>query len=372
MKLTVSSSELLKSVMAVSKAIPSKSTLPILENFLFDVKGNILEITASDAELTLRTKVELEFSECDGKIAIPSRHMQDLLKEIPDQPITIQTIQENYFECSWMGGVSTLPYFQADEYPQIAGTDETASQVTFPAQVLAEGISSTIYATDDDDMRPVMSGILFDMNPAGTTLVASDAKKLICFATTEVKTEAQSSFILHKKPAGVIRSIIGKEFETVNISYDSKTAVFSFGGTTVICRLVVGKFPAYRSVIPQNNSNILRIDRQVLVNSIKRVSVCANKATNAIKFDLQSNALEISSQDLGFNMAAHENVACQYDGEDLQIGFKFNFLLDILNNLSCSEVVIKFSDARRAALILPAEETDQKESICAILLPSQI
>lgn len=372
MKLVISSQELLKGIMAVSKAIPAKSSLPILENFLFDLKGNMLEITASDSELTLRTGIEVESSEDGGRIAVPARHMQELLKEIPDQPITIQTIKENYFECRWMGGASTLPYFSADEYPQITGTDETAAEVTFPAQSLLDGISSTIYATDDDEMRPVMNGILFDMGPAGTTLVASDSRKLICYTTTDVKSAEQSCFILHKKPAAVLRSIIGKEVEDVKITYDGKNAVFTFGNTLAVCRLIVGRYPKYRDVIPQNNSNILRIDRQQLLNCVKRVSVCANKASNQIKFDLQSNSLTVSAQDLGFSIAAHEKTVCQYDGEDLQIGFKSTFLVDILSNLSCSEVTIKFADSRRAALLLPSDEGEQTEKICAILMPVQI
>jgi len=372
MKLIISSSELLKGIMSVSKAIPAKSSLPILENFLFDLAGNTLTVTASDSELTLRTTIEAESVEEEGRIAVPARHMMDLLKELPDQPITIQTIKENYFECSWMGGASTLPYFPADEYPEITSTEEDATSVTFPAQTLVDGISSTIYATDDDEMRPVMNGILFDMTPTGTTLVASDSRKLICYTTTQVRTPQQSCFILHKKPAAILRSIVGKDAEQVTVNFDSKNAVFSFGSTLVVCRLIVGRFPRYRDVIPQNNSNVLKIDRLQLLNCIKRVSVCANKASNHIKFDLQSNSLEVSAQDLGFSISAHEKTRCQYDGEDLQIGFKSTFLVDILSNLSCSEVMIKFADPRRAALLLPADEGENTEKVCAILMPIQI
>lgn len=372
MKLIISSSELLKGTMAVSKAIPAKSSLPILENFLFDLQGSTLEITAFDQELALRTKVEVESGMEDGRIAVPARHLMDLLKELPDQPITIQTVKENYFECLWMGGESTLPYFNADEYPQITTTDDSAVSVSFPAQTLVDGIASTIYATDDDEMRPVMNGILFDMTEAGTTLVASDSRKLICYTTTDVKVEQQSSFILHKKPAAILRSIIGKEVESVDIRYDAKNAVFTFGKTMVVCRLIVGRYPKYRDVIPQNNSSVLKIDRLQLLNCVKRVSVCSNKASNSIKFDLKSNSLEVSAQDLGFSIAAHETTKCQYDGEDLQIGFKSTFLVEILNNLGSSEIVVKFADSRRAALILPGDEGEQNEKICAILMPIQI
>ena len=373
MKLIISSSELLRGVMAVAKAIPAKSPLPILENFLFDLKGNTLEITASDAELTLKTNIEVESTAEEGRIAVPAKHMMDLLKELPDQPLTISTTGESSFLCSWAGGESTLPYFPAEDYPEIIGADANyAVTLQFPAQSLVEGISSTIYATADDEIRPAMNGIFFDIDLNATTLVASDSHKLICYTTTDVNASEKASFILHKKPAGILKSTIGKDIETVEISFDAKTAEFRFGNTTVICRLVVGKYPKYRDVIPQNNSNILRINRVQLLNTVRRVSVCSNKASNHIKFDLKSGSLMISAQDLGFSIAAHETMQCQYDGEDLAIGFKAPFIIEILSNMSCGELVIKFLDSKRAALIVPAEEEAESEKICGIIMPIMI
>ena len=372
MKLIISSSELLRGVMAVAKAIPSKSPLPILENFLFDLKGNILEITASDTELTLKTQIEVESTAEEGRIAVPAKHMMDLLKELPDQPLTISTTGDSSFECSWASGASTLPYFPAEDYPEITGTDETAVTLTFPAQSLVDGISSTIYATADDEIRPAMNGILFDIDLASTTLVASDSHKLICYTTTDVKASEKASFILHKKPAAILKAIIGKDVENVEIAFDSKNASFKFGQTVVICRLVIGKYPKYRDVIPQNNSNILKINRALLLNTVRRVSVCANKASNHIKFDLKSGSLEISAQDLGFSIAAYEKMQCQYDGDDLTIGFKSPFIIEILSNMNCSEVVMKFLDSKRAALVVPAEEEEESEKICGIIMPIMI
>ena len=373
MKLIISSSELLKGVMAVSKAIPAKSPLPILENFLFDLKGNTLEITASDSELTLRTQIEVESTSEEGRIAVPAKHMMDLLKELPDQPLTISTTSDSSFLCSWAGGESTLPYFPAEDYPEIIGADANyAVTLQFPAQSLVEGISSTIYATADDEIRPAMNGIFFDIDLSSTTLVASDSHKLICYTTADVNASEKASFILHKKPAAILKSTIGKEIETVEISFDAKTAEFKFGATTVICRLVVGKYPKYRDVIPQNNSNILRINRVQLLNTVRRVSVCSNKASNHIKFDLKSGSLMVSAQDLGFSIAAHETMQCQYDGEDLTIGFKAPFIIEILSNMTCGELVIKFLDSKRAALIVPAEEEAESEKICGIIMPIMI
>ncbi len=372
MKLIISSSELLKGVMAVSKAIPAKSPLPILENFLFDLRGNTLEITASDSELTLKTTIQVENSSEEGKIAVPAKHMMDLLKELPDQPLTINTTSDSSFVCSWASGESTLPYFPAEDYPAITGTDETAMTIEFPAASLVDGISSTIYATADDEIRPAMNGILFDIDTASTTLVASDSHKLICYTTADVKAPEKASFILHKKPAAILKNIIGKEVENVEISFDSKNAVFKFGQTTVICRLVVGKYPKYRDVIPQNNSNILRINRTQLLNTVRRVSVCSNKASNHIKFDLKSGSLMISAQDLGFSIAAHETIECQYDGEPLAIGFKSPFIIEILSNMGCGELVMKFLDSKRAALVVPAETEEESEKICGIIMPIMI
>lgn len=373
MKFVISSSELLRGILAVSKAIPAKSPLPILENFLFVLKGNVLEITASDTELTLKTEVEVESTAEEGQIAVPANHLTNLLKELPDQPLTIKTLNDTSSECSWTTGTSTLPYFPAVDYPDITMVDnDSAVALDFPAQSLLEGISSTIYATADDEIRPMMNGILFDIDPEYTTLVASDSHKLICYTTKDVKTPEKASFILHKRPAGALRSLIGKNTETVQVSFDTKTVVFRFDSITMVCLLVVGRYPNYKTVIPQNNSNILKIDRSLLLNTVRRVSVCANKASNHIKFDLRPGSLEISAQDLGFSIAAYEKIGCQYDGDELSIGFKSSFIIEILGNLSCGDLVMKFSDSKHAALIVPAEDEPDSEKICGILMPIMI
>lgn len=372
MKFTVSSAELLKATMNVAKAIPSKSALPILENFLFVLKDGTLEITASDSELTLRTSITIDSVAEEGNMAVPARQLTDLLKALPDQPIGIASVSDSSFECTWSSGNSTLPYFPAEDYPEIKGVSEDAEKIVFPAETLVEGINGTIYATADDEMRPAMNGIFFDVDETSTTMVASDSHKLICYTTDECRATSKCSFILHKKPAGVLKSIISKEDGDVEIAFDSNTVVFTWGTTMLICRLVVGKFPKYRDVIPQNNSNILKIDRQQLLSTVRRVAVCANKASNHIKFDLKPGQLEISAQDLGFAIAAYEKVTCDYNGEDLTIGFKSSFLADILANMTCDTIVIKFADARKAALIVPSEEESESEKVCGIIMPIMI
>jgi len=372
MKFNISSSELLKALMDVSKAIPSKASLPILENFLFVLNGGILEITASDQDLTLRTSIEVDNTDEEGSIAAPAKFLTDLLKALPDQPICIKTIKDGSMECSWASGNSVLPFFPADDYPQIKTVGEDAEKVTIPAQELIDGISGTIYATSDDEIRPAMNGIFFDIDVDSTTLVASDAHKLICHTSKEVKAAAKSSFILHKKPALVLKSTVSKEDGDIEVAYDNSTVTFTFGNTTMISRLVVGKYPKYRDVIPQNNSNVLKIDRGLLLNTLKRVSVCANKASNHIKFDLKQGQLEISAQDLGFEIAAYEKINCDYSGDEITIGFKSSFLIEILNNMNCENMVMKFADSRRAALITPAEEEEESEKMCGIIMPIMI
>ena len=372
MEFNVSSADLLKGLTDVSKAIPAKTTLPILENFLFALDGGRLQITASDQELTMRTSIEVQNPGDNDSIAVPSRQMIELLKTLPDQPVTIKTTGEGSFECIWANGNSTLPYFPAADYPEIKGAGEDAARASFPASVLSEGIGYTVYATADEEMRPVMNGILFDMEPGTTTMVATDAQKLIAYTTREAKVDEKSSFILHKKAAVVLRAAIDKRDDEVSVVFDSNMVEFRFGDGIMICRLIVGKFPDYRRVIPQNNSNILKIDRLQLLNAVRRVSVCANRASNHIKFELRPGQLEITAQDLGFALAAYEKIACEYNGDELGIGFKSPHILDMLGNMESATVVMKFADARRAALIVPSEEEDESGKICGILMPIMI
>lgn len=373
MKFSISSSELLKGLMEVSKAIPSKSSLPILENFLFSLKEDKLEITASDSDLTLRTSLTVDSTQEEGCVAVPAKHVTDLLKALPDQPIGISTNESSStFECTWSNGNSSLPFFPGEDYPQINGVSDSATKITVPADTLIDGINGTIYATADDEMRPAMNGIFFDIDIESSTLVASDSHKLICYTTPEIKAQEKSSFILHKKAASVLKSILGRDGGEIVLAFDENNVNISFGESIMICRLVIGKFPRYREVIPQNNSNLLRIDRSQLLNVIKRISVCANKASNHIKFDLKQGQVEVSAQDLGFAIAAYEKVPCNYNGDDLTIGFKSSFLIDILSNMTCDNLVMKFADARRAALIVPSEEEEESENMCGIIMPIMV
>ena len=372
MEFNVSSADLLKGLSDVAKAIPAKTTLPILENFLFALDGDKLWITASDQELTLRTAVAVQSAGENGSIAVPSRQMTELLKTLPDQPISIRTTSDGSFECVWSNGNSSLPYFPAEDFPEIKGAGQDAARAVFPAAVLSEGIRYTVFATADEEMRPVMNGIYFDMDSDGTTLVATDAQKLITYHTTECKVAEKASFVLHKKAANVLRNVIERKDGDVTASFDSNIVEFSFGDNLMIYRLIVGKFPDYRRVIPQNNSNVLKIDRLQLFNAVRRVSVCANKASNHVKFELRPGQLEITAQDLGFALAAYEKISCDYSGDGLTIGFKSSHILDMLGNMESSTIVMKFADERRAVLIVPSEEEEESGKICGIMMPIMI
>ena len=373
MKFTVSSSELLHGLLSVSRVISNRNTLPILDNFLFVLSGNSLEVTASDLEMTLKTTIAIEDVQEEGEIAVPAKLLTDSLKEFPDLPLQFSTeANEEIRNISWMSVASKIPFFPADDYPSLPELGDLAISASFPSDILLTGINNTIYATAEDELRPVMNGIFFDMTPENTTLVATDSHKLVYYTRHDVKVVEKCSFILPKKPAAILRSLLGKSEDLVKVTFDTKNAYFEFDGNILICRLQEGTYPAYRSVIPKNNPNKLVINRVALLNAVKRVAVCSNQSTSHIKLSLSFNKLVISASDTNFSMSAHETLDCTYEGDEMHIGFKSTFLAEILNNLPYEEVSIELSDPTRAGLILAAGETDPEEVICSLLMPIRI
>ena len=373
MKFTVSSSELLHGLLSVSRVISSRNTLPILDNFLFVLSGNTLEVTASDLEMTLKTSIAIEDVQEEGEIAVPAKLLTDSLKEFPDLPLTFSTeTNEEILNISWMSGASKIPFFPAEDYPSLPELGDLAISASFPSDILLSGINNTIYATAEDELRPVMNGIFFDMTPENTTLVATDSHKLVYYTRNDVRVDEKCSFILPKKPAAILRSLLAKSEDAVKVTFDMKNAYFEFDGNILICRLQEGTYPAYRSVIPKNNTNKLVINRVSLLNAVKRVAVCSNQSTSHIKLSLSFNKLVISASDTNFSMSAHETLDCTYEGDEMHIGFKSTFMAEILNNLPYEEVSIELSDPTRAGLILAAGETDPEEVICSLLMPIRI
>ena len=373
MKFSVSSSELLNGLMSVSKVIVPKPTNSILENFLFQLQGNTLTVTASDGETTLKTTLPIAQVSQEGSTAVPAKLLTDSLKEFPDQPLSFSVDEgSSVMDIVWASGASKIPCFDAADFPELPVIGEIAESVIIPSSILLDGINNTIYATAEEELRPVMNGIFFDIDPEVTTLVASDAHKLICYSFVGAKLSQKSNFILHKKPASILKSILAKFDEDIAIRYDNKNAYFSFGSNILVCRLIEGNYPAYRSVIPKNNNNKLVIGRTDLLGVVKRIAVCSNQISNQIRLKLSLGEVLISAQDLGFSMSAHETLPCQYDGQEMEIGFKAPFLLEILNNLPYQNICMELADPARAALIVSADEARPGQDIRALLMPVMI
>ena len=356
MKFVVSSTELLNHLQAISRVISSKNTLPILDNFLFSLEENNLEITASDLETTLITRIHLENASDGGSIAIPAKILNDTLKEFPEQPLTFEINMENLsVVISSENGKFTVVGQNGEEFPQMASLKEDQKVgLDMDPALLLSGISKTIFATADDELRPVMNGIFMELSPDNITFVASDAHKLVRYKRSDGKGESASTFILPKKPASLLKNILPKEDNIVKVEFDDKNVSFELTEYVLVCRLVEGNYPSYNSVIPTNNPNKLTIDRQELYNSLKRVSVFSNQASNLVKLEIKGNQITVSAQDIDFSISAYERLNCQYDGDDMEIGFKSTFLIEILSNLTTSDIVLEISYPTRAGLILPA------------------
>ena len=372
MKFSVSSSELLSGLMAVSKGIAPKPTNSILENFLFQLNGNTLTVTASDGETTLKTNVEIAQVEQEGAVAVPAKILTDSLKEFPDQPLTFSNESGSVMEIRWASGASKIPCFDAADFPELPQISGISESVVIPSVSLLDGINNTIYATAEEELRPVMNGIFFDLEPECATFVASDAHKLICYSFKGAQVPQKSNFILHKKPAAILRGLLAKCDEDIEVKFDNRNAYFTFSNNILVCRLIEGNYPAYRSVIPKNNINKMVIGRSELLNVVKRIAVCSNQTSNQIKLRLSLNEVLVSAQDLNFSMSAYEKLPCQYDGQEMEIGFKSPFLLEILGNLPYQNICVELADPARAALIVSADDTASDVDIRALLMPVMI
>jgi DNA polymerase-3 subunit beta len=374
MKFVVSSTSLLSHLQAVSRVISAKNTLPILDNFLFKLDGKDLEITASDLETTLVTRMDLENAADSGGIAIPARILTDTLKEFPEQPLTFEINLNNLsIVISSENGKFTIVGQNAGDFPQMPVIKkDKKSTVEVAPEILLNGVSKTLFATADDELRPVMNGILVELSQDDLTFVSSDAHKLVRYKRTDAKSDENSSFILPKKPAGVLKNVLPKVESNVVLEFDDKNAFFNLGDYRLVCRLVEGNYPSYNSVIPKNNPNKLTIDRNEFLNTLKRVSVYSNQASNLVKLQLTGNQITVSAQDLDFSISAYERLNCQYEGDDMEIGFKSTFLMEILSNLSSGDVLMELSDPTRAGILLPASSDNENEDILMLLMPMMI
>ena len=374
MKFVISSTELLSHITSISKVISSKSTLPILDNFLFKIEDNKITITASDLESTLITWIDLDNTDGTGSIAIQAKILIDTLKEFPEQPLTFQINDDTFaIDIFSENGKFSIVGQNGEDYPELPELrKDTAISMSLNHDVLLSGITKTLFATADDELRPVMNGILVELSPEDLTFVASDAHKLVRYKRLDAKADTESSFILPKKPAALLKNLLPKEDFDISLDFDDKNAFITLSNYKIICRLVEGKYPSYNSVIPSSNPNKMVIDRLELYNTLRRVSVFSNQASNLVRLKLSGNQLVVSAQDVDFSISAIERLNCQYEGDEMEIGFKSSFLIEILSNISSADVQFELSDPTRAGLMLPVEKEFDEEDVLMLLMPMMI
>ena len=372
MKFIVSSTSLFSHLQAISRVINSKNSLPILDCFLIELHDGTLQMTASDNETTLSTSIEMNEFDGNGRLAVSSRTLLEALKEIPEQPLSFLINPENLeITVQYQNGKYSLMGQNADEYPKPQDLGTNAVQLTIPANVLTDGVNRCIFATADDELRPVMNGIYFDITLEDITLVASDGHKLVRNKTYEAHGTEKAAFILPKKPANILKNLLTKEQGDVQIGFDDRNAMFTLENYQMVCRLIEGRYPNYNSVIPQNNPHKAIVDRASFISALRRVSVFSSQASSLIKLNLKENQINISAQDIDFSTSAEETLMCQYDGKPMSIGFKSSFLIDILNNIPSTNVIVELADPSRAGVIVP-EEQGEDEDLLMLLMPMML
>ncbi len=367
MKFIVSSTYLLKQLQVLGGVINNSNTLPILDNFLFELKDSKLTVSASDLETTMSSTLDVE-SDNDGSIALPARLLLDTLKTFPEQPLTFVVEDNNTVEISSNHGKYALAYADGNEFPKAVELDNP-STTTIAGDILATAISKTIFAAGNDDLRPVMSGVFFQFSTEGLTFVATDAHKLVKYTRNDVQADQVAEFIMPKKPLNLLKGILATMDDAVTIEYNDSNAKFTFENSILVCRLIDGKYPNYEAVIPKENPNKLTIDRTQFSNSVRRVSIFSNKTTHQIRLKIAGAELNISAEDIDYSNKAEERLSCDYQGDDMQIGFNSRFLTEMLNNLSSDEVMLEMSLPNRAGILTPIDGLDEGEQVTMLVMP---
>lgn len=368
MRFNISSSALSGRLLTLSKVVNSKNTLPILDSFLFEVHNGELAMTASDSENIMRTVLPLEECEGEGDFAVNNHTIIDAVKELPEQPLTIDV---NYDEwkmyVTYQNGSYNFPIQRADEYPKPQPISEGATTITMEASVLADNITRSVFATAQDELRPVMNGIYFDLTTDGLAIVASDGHKLVRNRNFTIKSDVPASFILPKKPANLLKNILTKDGGDVTIKFDERMAVLSFTDGVLSCRLIEGRYPNYNSVIPQQNPNQITVDRRSLLGAIRRVLPFASDSSQLIRFHVSEGNMELTAEDIDFSTNAKESLTCEYSGMPMSIGFKGSNMVEILNNLSSDDVVIELADPSRAGVVVPGTQPDNEDVLMLVM-----
>jgi len=372
MRFTVSSTALSSRLVALSRVINSKNSLPILGDFLFEIEGGRLNLTASDSEVMMKTSLDLNENDGDGRFCVGNHDLLEAVKGISEQPITFDVDQEsNLAKISYQNGMFSLPVENADEFPQPQQIAENVTTITIATSVLADNINRSLFATAQDELRPVMNGIYFDLTPDFLAIVASDGHKLVRNKVLNIKSDIPAAFILPKKPATLLKGVLGKQGGDVIIRFDERNAEINFEEGIIICRLIEGRYPNYNSVIPQSNPNQLTVDRQGLLSALRRVQPFSNDSSNLIRFHVENGTLQLDAEDYDFSKTATERMLCDYNGMPMSIGFKGSSFIEILSNFDCEQVIIQLADPSRAGLVLPSAQPDNQD-VLMLMMPMLI
>ena len=369
MKFTLSSTALSNKLFALAKVINSKNSLPVLADFVFKTEGNVLFITTSDGENTMSTT--LEVSECDANdsFAIENHDLLEAVNGFSEQPLTFDVDNNSKnVKIIYQNGQFSLPIDEADNFPKPQTVSDMAPSISLSSALLAENITRSVFATAQDELRPVMNGIYFCISSEGLVVVATDGHKLVRNRIFDIKSEQESSFILPKKPALLLKNMLAKDDSIVSMKFDNANAEVVFGDTRLVCRLIEGRYPNYKSVIPQNNPNTMTIDRDTLLGALKRVQPFANDTSKLVRFRIDSHVLQLDAEDFDFSKTATERMSCEYDGTPMSIGFKGNSFIEVLNNIEESEVALKLSDPSRAGIVVPSVQQENQD-LLMLLMP---
>lgn len=372
MKFIVASGELQKALNVVSGVISSSQSRPILENFLFELENEILKITASDGETTLITSLAVK-SDDQGKIAVPAKIFQDLIKTFGDQPLTFSVKDSESGEGGLLEILDEKDNYEvaldnAEDYPELPEFD-ASQKVTLASGVLADALSNTLFATSNDSLRPVMTGVLFQFTEKETNFVSTDSHRLVVYKRTDVTNKEAVEFIMPKKPLSIFKNILSNSNDEVTIEFNENMAKFNFGENIWICRLIDGKYPNYSAVIPKENPNVLTVNRNLLLSSIRRASILSNKSTNQVRFKLSGNVLHLHAEDTEYANKADMNIPCDYKGEDINIGFSSKFLTEMLSVLGSEDITMKMSQPNRPGIVEPVDGLDENEHILMLSMP---
>ena len=373
MKFTVSSSALLSLLATTGKVISNKNTLPILDYFLMELKGEELTVTTSDLETTIIGHLKVESVEREGVIAAPAKLMLDSLKEFPEMPLEFEVNDTTWeIKVKWTSGSLSIPGASAVSYPAMPAIGAECKDILLDVDMLIAGINKTIFATADDELRPVMNGVYFNFEQGKLTFVATDAHKLVRSMVECPDVDFNASFILPKKPANLLKGVLLKEEEPIRVMFDAKNVTFELKNHKLVCRLIEGNYPNYSAVIPTANPNKVLVDRVELVNGIKRVAVCSNPTTNLIRMDIAGNKISLAAQDIDFSVSANETISCSYEGQAVTIGFKSTFLVEILSNIDTATVMIELADSTRAGVFKPVYDDKHAHEVLMLLMPMMI